>query len=60
MRFPLKTLFWLEKSWLVTVLAFQKGDVNPCPAQQIKMPRLFLVFSQSDYLIQNVDISSHT
>ena len=23
-------------------------SINPCPAEQIKMPHLFLIFSQSD------------
>ena len=33
---------------------------SPCPAEWIKKPRLFLIFSQSDYLIQIVDINLHT
>ena len=33
---------------------------NPCLAEYIKMPRPFLTFSQSDYLIRIVAISSHT
>ena len=31
--------------------------INPCPAEYIKMPFPFLIFSQSDYLIQNFDIN---
>ena len=34
--------------------------LNPCPAEYIKMPHPFLVFSQSNYLIQIVDINLHT
>ena len=34
--------------------------LNPCHAEQIHMPRPLLTFSQSDYLIQIVDINSHT
>ena len=34
--------------------------VNPYPAEFIKMPRPLLIFSQSDHLIQIVDINSHT
>ena len=33
---------------------------NPCPAELIKMPHPFLTVSQSDYLIQIVDVNSHT
>ena len=33
---------------------------NPCHAELIKMPRQLLIFSQSDYLIQIVDINLHT
>ena len=32
--------------------------INPCPAELIKMPHPLLVFSQSDYFIQIVDINS--
>ena len=34
--------------------------VNPCPAEWIKMPYSFLIFSQSDYLNQAVDKNLHT
>ena len=34
--------------------------VNPCPAEKIKRPLPLLIFSQSDYLIQIIDINSHT
>ena len=34
--------------------------VNPCHAEQIKMPRPLQIFGQSDYLIQAVDTNSHT
>ena len=34
--------------------------LNTCPTEWIKMPRLLLIFSQSDYLIQIVDRNSHT
>ena len=33
--------------------------LNPCPAEEIKMSHSFLIFNQSDYLIQIVDINSH-
>ena len=33
---------------------------NPCPAEYIKMPSPFQIFSQSDYLIQIIDINSYT
>ena len=29
---------------------------NPCPAEYIKMPRPLQIFSQSDYLIQIIDV----
>ena len=32
----------------------------PCPAEYIKKPHPFLIFSQSDDLIRVVDIDSHT
>ena len=35
-------------------------DLNLCPAEYIKMPLPFLIFSQSDYLIQIFDINLHT
>ena len=34
--------------------------LNPCHAKKIKMPCPLLIFSQSDHLIQTVDIDSHT
>ena len=37
-----------------------KRDVNPCPAELIKMPRPLPIFSQSDHLIQIAGINSHT
>ena len=36
------------------------SDVNPCHAELIKMPRPLQIFSQSNYLIQNVDNNSYT
>ena len=36
------------------------GHLNSCPAEYIKKPRPFLIFSQSDYLIKVVDPDSHT
>ena len=33
---------------------------NSCHAEKIKMPYLLPIISQSDYLIQVVDINSHT
>ena len=38
----------------------EKKCLNPCPAEQIKKPYPVLIFSQSDYLINVVDINSHT
>ena len=32
---------------------------NPCQLEYIKMPCPLLIFNQSDYLIQIVDINSH-
>ena len=37
-----------------------KFDLNPCPAEYIKMPCPLLIFSQSDYLIYIVHINSDT
>ena len=34
--------------------------IHPCHAEYIKMPLPLPIFSQSDYLIQVVDINSHT
>ena len=34
--------------------------LTPLHAEQIKMPRLLLILSQSDYLIQVVDTNSYT
>ena len=34
--------------------------LNPCHTEKIKLPNPFLIFSQSDYLIQIADINSHT
>ena len=47
-------------SFFETGMTALYGYINPCPAEQIKMPRLLLIFSQSDYLIQIVAINSHT
>ena len=38
----------------------QSASINPCPAEYIKMPHPFLIFSQSDYLMQIVATNSHT
>ena len=35
-------------------------NINPCPAAYIKMSRPIQIFSQSNCLIQIVDINSHT
>ena len=37
-----------------------KFRINPCPAEWIKKPHPFLIFSQSDYLMKVVDIDSQT
>ena len=34
-------------------------QLNPCPAEKIKMPCPLLIFSQSNYLIWVVAINSH-
>ena len=36
------------------------AEFNPCHAEYIKMAHPLLIFSQSDYLIQIVDINSNT
>ena len=41
-------------------LPAMNDTVNPCHAEEIKMPRPFPIVSQSDDLIWIVDISSHT
>ena len=41
-------------------LPLSSSSFNPCPAEQIKMPRPLLIFSQSDYLIGIVALNSHT
>ena len=35
------------------------ANINPCHAEYIRMPRPLLIFSQSDWLIQVVDINSN-
>ena len=37
-----------DNSWIILLFFF----INPCPAEEIKMPHPFLIFNQSDYLIQ--------
>ena len=52
-----------DKSMILIVLTLNIETIqllNPCPAEWIKMPYPFLIFSQSDYLIQIVDINLHT
>ena len=39
---------------------WERFNSNPCSAEQIKKPHPFLIFSQSNYLIQIIDIDSHT
>ena len=50
-------------SW-VSPLIFMNRErellFNPCHAEEIKMPLPFLIVSQSDYLIQIIDINSYT
>ena len=41
-------------------MVLQCDAINPCHAEQIKMPRPFLIFSQSDYFIQIVYINPHS
>ena len=47
-----KTHYGLQK-------AFSYFLINPCHAEEIKMPCPLLIFSQSHYLIQVFDTSSH-
>ena len=44
----------------VTSLENVSIPLNPYPAEYIKMSRPFQIFRQSDYLIQIIDINSHT
>ena len=39
---------------------FKVNIINPCHVEKIKMPCPFQIFSQSDCLIQIIDINSHT
>ena len=45
-------------NWAMTSESPDLTTLNPCHAEQIKMPRLFLIFNQSDNLIQTVAINS--
>ena len=36
------------------------SKINPCHVELIKLPHPLLIFSQSEYLIQIVDINSHS
>ena len=58
-------LIWIKTENISTFLVDKKSALtgvmfNPCPVEYIKMPHPFLIFSQSDYLIETVDINSHT
>ena len=44
------------KALLLTYIS--TSSFNPCHAEYIKLPRLFLIVSQSDYLILIVDLNS--
>ena len=46
------------KGW--HVVKPKHNQLNTCPTEWIKMPHPLLIFSQSDYLIQIVDINSLT
>ena len=62
----LKTSVWPDSVEVLTRFLFvynvhcKKRDLNPCHAEYIKMLCPFLIVSQSDCLIQVVDINSHT
>ena len=51
---------WLNFHSVKQKKEISKHFFNPHHAEKIKMPRPFLIFSQSDYLIQTVDINSNT
>ena len=54
---------WQEVLWSRKNKISLDRDVmilNPCHTEYIKMPRPFLIISQSDNLILSVDINSHT
>ena len=53
-----RKLYFLEK--IINISRIRHFNFNPYPAEKIKMPRPLLIFSQSDYLIQIVDINLHT
>ena len=54
------TLFVIHPAIFQTHHSAGSEMLNPCHAEYIKMPHPFLLVSQSDYLIQIVDINSHT
>ena len=45
---------------MATVFILHNLTLNPCHAEHIKMSHSFMTVSQSDYLIQTVDINSNT
>ena len=50
----------MSQGHLFSWQAQMKKSVNPCPAELIKKPHPFLIFSQSDYLMKVFDTDSHT
>ena len=47
----MSSTFWFEKK--------KRKRLNPCHAEKNKIPCPLLIFCQSDYLLQIVDINSH-
>ena len=56
---PVSILWFNLKGFLKFAITCVFG-INPCHAEYIKMPCPLPIFSQSDFLIQVVDINSHT
>ena len=52
--------FYFVCASVVSYVTFVLSLFSPWHAEKIKMPRLLLIFSQSNYLIQVVDINSHS
>ena len=59
-RYPQCMFLWRYKENIWILLLSWTMVINPCHAELIKLPCPLLIFSQSDYLIQIVDINSHT
>ena len=55
---PLAYINLLNLSWLIKCLFLR--NMNPCHAASIKLARPFLIFSQTDYLIQVIHSYSNS